>query len=526
MKSNLYEYANILCIGAFHERGAARTPERFVNIGKNCMNNSEAFSSFALLAWLSMPVFAAPLLLDLHADQQRPGDSGKALYRAAALLSTLAAATIFVAHLFEYWHHPLEGLATVMGAMFIWIFTLQAASSACKARLGARLKRGNWKIVGFTKPHTQSAENLAQLRETVHPRHWLPFYQPWALYEEGEISGTELAAALLASLAIAALPMRFPYTWTASHVFMLFFCLAVALDFFDAQMKHQGYTQADICFQKKAMIAMTIPMMLLMASMAFVPSLLFTETEKFPEFMLVCTRAEAIKAAKRLLALESSGWIFAAAVCCLPFLVLRLYHEFQRGRELRAAGVQRTPRHVLRQKFKQRINQAQAARKEDERRVLYGSPQQTFEKVFIGLLGGACAVASFLFLHMCAAGAEILVTAFCLLFYGWRKLACFLLFQNIQPLWKDWHAWRAAYLRARASWLLEWMMAALAPAPLLRFLSFRASPAGLERAGANASLLLAIFLLLPLLLRLGQKWQKSARRPANSSASGRAPEFL
>lgn len=469
------------------------------------MSNSEAFSSFALLAFLSIPAFAAPLFLDAHADQQRPGDSGKTLYRTAALLSVILAAIIFIAHLFKYWHHPLEGLATVMGAMFIWIFVLQAASSACKARLGARLKRGNWKIVGFTQPHAQSDEFLALLREIVRPRHWLPFYQPWVLYEEGKITGAELAAALLASLAIAALPMRFPSTWTAQHAFMLFFCLASALDFFDVQMEHQGHTQADICFLKKAIIAMTIPMVLLIASMAFVPSLLYPESEKFPEFMLVCTRAEARKAAKTLLVLESGGWLFAAAVCSLPFFVLRLYHEFQRGRALRAAGVQRTPRHVQRQKFRQRINQAQAARKEDERRVLYGSPQQTFEKVFIGLLGGACAVASFLLLHMRAAGAEILVTAFCLLFYGWRKLAWFILFQNIQPLWKDWHAWRAAYLRARASWLLEWMMAALAPAPLLRFLSFRASPDTLERAGANASLLLAIFLLLPLAQRLWQK---------------------
>ena len=44
-----------------------------------------------------------------------------------------------------------------------------------------------------------SAENLAKLRETLHPRHWLPFYQPWVLYEEGKITGAELVTALLAS---------------------------------------------------------------------------------------------------------------------------------------------------------------------------------------------------------------------------------------------------------------------------------------------------------------------------------------
>ena len=68
---------------------------------------------------------------------------------------------------------------------------------------------------------------------------------------------------------------------------------------------------------------------------------------------------------------------------------------------------------------------------------------------------------------------------------------------------------RAAYLRARASWLLEWMMAVLAPAPLLRFLSFHASPDMLERTGANASLILAIFLFLPLLLRFVQKARRA-----------------
>ena len=482
------------------------------------MNNSDTTSPLVLLALISIPVFVAPLFLDVYADQQHPGDSRKTLYRAASLLSVLLAGIIFVAHCSSYWHHPLEGLATVMGALFICFFMLQAASSACKARLGARLKRGNWKIVGFTQRHVQSAnglplsENLAQLRESVRPRHWSPFYQPWVLYKEEKITRAEMAAAMLASLACAALPLRFPYTLPAAQACMLFFCLAAALDFFDAQMEHLGHTQADLCFQKKIIIAMNIPLVLLIASITFItflPSFLFPESEKIPEFMLVCTRAEARKAAEILLVLESGSWIFAAAVCCLPFLALRLYHEFQRGRALRAAGVQRTPRHVLRQKFRQRINQAQAARKEDERRVLYGSQQQTFEKVFIGLIGGACAVASFLFLHMRAAGAEILVTAFCLFFYGWRKLAWFLLFQNIQPFWKDWHAWRTVYLCARASWLLEWMMAALAPAPLLRFLSFHASPDKLERAGANLSLALAIFLCLPLALRL---WQKA--RPA------------
>ncbi|MBQ6657409.1 MAG: hypothetical protein IJM64_09020 [Ottowia sp.] len=461
-----------------------------------------------ILVLLGILVLGAPLFLDAYADRS-PSSGGKTLYRASALLAAIAAAALFAAHCAAYWHHPLEGLATVMGALFIWIYALQAASSACKARLGARLKRGGYgkgKIIGFYQTLAHQDEAVIK---AYHPRHWLPFYQPWVLYEEGKITGAELAAALLASLAIAALPMRFPYEFPAMNAFMLFFCLASALDFFDTQMERQGHTQADICFQKKIIIAMSIPMVLLIASMAFVPSLLFPEPEKLPEFMLVCTRAEARKAAKTLIVLESGGWFFAAAVCCQPFFILRLYHEFQRGRALRAAGVQRTPRRVLRQKFRQRINQAQAARKEDERRVLYRSPLQTFEKVLIGLLGGACAVASFLLLHMRAAGAEILVTAFCLIFYGWRKLAWFLLFQNIQPFWKDWHAWRAAYLRARASWLLEWMMAALAPAPLLRFLSFRASPDTLERAGANLSLALAIFLCLPLALRL---WQKA--RPA------------
>ncbi len=71
---------------------------------------------FALLVPLGTLVFGTPLFFDERADL-RPGDSGKTLYRTAALLSALAAATIFVAHLFEYWHHPLQGLATIMGAM-------------------------------------------------------------------------------------------------------------------------------------------------------------------------------------------------------------------------------------------------------------------------------------------------------------------------------------------------------------------------------------------------------------------------
>lgn len=100
---------------------------------------------------------------------------------------------------------------------------------------------------------------------------------------------------------------------------------------------------------------------------------------------------------------------------------------------------------------------------------------------------------------------EFLIILCCLFFYPLRKLVFFLLFHNIDLFWRDLRAWRAAYLRARTSWLLEWMMAALAPAPLLRFLSFHASPDKLERAGANASLLLAIFLLLPLAQRLWQK---------------------
>ena len=49
------------------------------------------------------------------------------------------------------------------------------------------------------------------------------------------------------------------------------------------------------------------------------------------------------------------------------------------------------------------------------------------------------------------------------------------------------------------------MMATLAIAPFLRFLALRASFERLERTGAYAALMLALFLVLPLALRLGRR---------------------
>lgn len=76
---------------------------------------------------------------DMRADM-RPGAEGKTLYRVAATLCGLATVAtsvmIFV---------PAFSLSDVMliafCAVYTWQLALLAASSACKARLGARLKR-------------------------------------------------------------------------------------------------------------------------------------------------------------------------------------------------------------------------------------------------------------------------------------------------------------------------------------------------------------------------------------------------
>ena len=99
---------------------------------------------------------------------------------------------------------------------------------------------------------------------------------------------------------------------------------------------------------------------------------------------------------------------------------------------------------------------------------------------------------------------EFLLMAFCLFGYPLRKLAFFLLFQCLEPLWLRWRnrqSFRTAYLRVRSQRWFEGVMALLAVAALVRAAS--------ADVAVLAVLHLACFALLmtPLALRVTQ-WRR------------------
>ena len=448
--------------------------------------NLNALAPQTLLALAACVIIAqlGALALEVHGDA-RAGDAGAVHYRAAAILSGLLAACALGVYCTSF-----DAPVAFFSAVFFCLLILHTARAACKVRLGARLKRGGRPIQGLL----HSAQQLHRARralECFFPRYWLPFYQPWVLFREGAIARAELAAALGASAALVLLVA----SARSAVTFSLYACAAVwmlaamgaSLITGKAQMEQRGRTPADLCRLRKGFALFGLILCIQFIGMGMTVQRFFQQAQHE-------TQAAAARDAAPLVPFVTENWhaLALAAACCLLFFVIHLYYEQRRGRILRQQGVRRSRAHTV---------------IDPQTPVQVRAHNQQLLHAFFPLLGGICAAFSFLFLPPHTARLEIFATAFFLLFYPLRKLAFFLVFQHLRPLWQDRRAWRTAYLRARASWLPEGVMALLAVAPFARFLAHRAAPDPLEveSVAANANLALCICLVLPLALRLGRR---------------------
>ncbi|MBR4876483.1 MAG: hypothetical protein IKU14_02065 [Rhodocyclaceae bacterium] len=381
-----------------------------------------------MLALLLLPaaLIIAPVL-ELLADA-RPGKQGRWMY-------VVSSALWFAAFLpLVLWLFPQE---PVSGAFLCALCAFYATTALCKARKGARLKRMG-EVLGLVSHALRARKKLSL--HALHPRHWLPVYQPWALYRAGEISRFEWGAALAAYgyLALMAWLGNSPHKDTVPAIVATLFCMACSLDFLDDRTRPASRIPA-----KRLGGALMGMLMCIM----------------------FCAR----------------GWEYldvssaAAGVACGLFFLVRIAHS--------RAALLRTP-----------------------------SGRTQWHAFFGALLCGAafCLMATAHSLSRAAQtqpaslvqSLEFLLLAFCLFGYPLRKLAFFLLFQCLEPLWLRWRnrqSFRAAYLRVRSQCWFEGIMALLAIAALVRAAS--------ADVAALAVLHLACFALLmtPLALRITQR---------------------
>ena len=392
-----------------------------------------------MLALLLLPaaLIIAPVL-ELLADA-RPGKQGRWMYVVSSAL-WFAAFLPSAALLFSL-------REAMIGASLCALCAFYASTALCKARKGARLKRMG-EVLGLVSHALRGRKKPSP--HALHPRHWLPVYQPWALYRAGEISRFTWGAALAAYawLALMAWLGNSPHEDTGPAIFFTLFCMAFSLDFLDDGLlpASSGVRQAPARTPAKRLGGALMG-------------------------MLICTMFCA------------RGWEYldvacaTAGVTCGLFFLARIAHS--------RAALLRTP------------------------------SGRTLWHAFFGAL--LCGTAFFLmatthfFLppapHLGAPPVqplEFLLMAFCLFGYPLRKLAFFLLFQCLEPLWLRWRnrqSFRATYLRVRSQCWFEGIMALLAIAALVR--------AALADVAALAVLHLACFALLmtPLALRVTQ-WRR------------------
>ena len=409
---------------------------------------------------------------DMRADM-RPRAEGKTLYRVAATLCGLATVAtsvmIFV---------PAFSLSDVMliafCAVYTWQLALLAASSACKARLGARLKRFG-DIRFFQQGQTIRAAQDAALRQGWHPRGWLPFYHPWRQYRRETITRAELATACLAHAALITLALWLPIEVDRFGMVVCYFLIANGFFLSANALGKESSDTAQASRKRTLYASSSLLFSIYFIALGALNTYLATLTEAFFADLLADLQEEGIsrQVLRELYFLPDIGLpVISAALCCIPFFALRIFHECQHT---------------------QTVQQARTLTLQLLRALLWVA------------LAISAAWGQFLFLYPHTSALELLLISAGILFHAQRKLAFFLVFQHLRPLWKNRPAWRAAYLRTRASWLPEGMMATLAIAPFLRFLALRASFERLERTGAYAALMLALFLVLPLALRLGRR---------------------
>ena len=389
-----------------------------------------------MIALLLLPValIVAPLL-ELLADA-RPGNRGRWMY-------VVASALWFAAFLpLALWLFPQ---APMLGAFLCALCAFYATTALCKARKGARLKRMG-EVLGLVSHALRARKKLSL--HALHPRHWLPLYQPWALYRAGEISRFTWGAALAAYawLALMAWLGNSPHEDTGPAIFFTLFCMAFSLDFLDDGLlpASSGVRQAPARTPAKRLGGALMG-------------------------MLICTMFCA------------RGWEYldvasaAAGVSCGLFFLVCIVHE--------RAALLRTP------------------------------SGRTLWRAFFGATLCGTAYVLMMTAHALSHAAqaqpalpvqplEFLLLAFCLFGYPLRKLAFFLLFQCLEPLWLRWRnrqSFRAAYLRVRQMWWLEGIMVLLAVCALARALY--------SDTGSLRALHLACFALLmtPLALRVTQR---------------------
>ena len=386
----------------------------------------------ALLALVMVPI------LDLHADA-KPGKQRRWMYVVSAALSFAA---LLASALWLFLREPMTG------AFLCALYAFYGACALCKARKGAQMKRMG-EVLGLVSHGLRGRKKPSP--QSLHPRHWLPVYQPWALYRAGEISRFAWATALAAygHLALMAWLASSPHEDTGPAIFFTLLCMAFSLDFLDDVLLPAS------CGARQA--AARIPAKRLScALMGMLMCIMF------------CAR----------------GWEYldvssaAAGMTCGLFFLTRIVHS--------RAALMRTP-----------------------------SGHTQWHAFFGALLCGTafCLMATTHFFlppapHLGAPPVqplEFLLMAFCLFGYPLRKLAFFLLFQCLEPLWlrgRNRQSFRAAYLRVRALWWFEGIMAVLAAGALVR--------AALADVAVLAALHLALFavLMVPLALRLGQRGRR------------------
>ena len=389
---------------------------------------NELAAAFSLLLALLALVMAP--ILDLHADA-KPGKQRRWMYVVSAALSFAA---LLPSALWLFLREPMTG------AFLCALYAFYGTCALCKARKGAQMKRMG-EVLGLVSHGLRGRKKPSP--QSLHPRHWLPVYQPWALYRAGEISRFEWGAALAAYgyLALMAWLASSPHEDTGPAIFFTLLCMAFSLDFLDDRTRPANRIPA-----KRLGGALMGMLMCIM----------------------FCAR----------------GWEYldvssaAAGVACGLFFLVRIVHS--------RAALLRTP------------------------------SGRTQWHAFFGTL--LCGTAFFLmatthfFLppapHLGAPPVqplEFLLMAFCLFGYPLRKLAFFLLFQCLEPLWlrgRNRQSFRAAYLRVRALWWFEGIMAVLAAGALVR--------AALADVAVLAALHLALFavLMVPLALRLGRRGRR------------------
>ena len=281
--------------------------------------------SFDPIFFAVIPAGAAGMVsgwCDMRADM-RPGAEGKTLYRVAATLCGLATVAtsvmIFV---------PAFSLSDVMliafCAVYTWQLALLAASSACKARLGARLKRFG-DIRFFQQGQTIRAAQDAALRQSWHPRGWLPFYHPWRQYRRKTITRSEFAAACLAHAALITLALWLPIEVDRVDMAACYFLIANGFFLSANALGKDGPDTAQASRKRTLYATSSLLFSVYFIALAALNTYLATLTEAFFADLLADLQEEGIsrQALRELYFLPDIGLpVIAAALCCIPFFVV------------------------------------------------------------------------------------------------------------------------------------------------------------------------------------------------------------